>query len=187
MAMDPGLSLLVGSVLTTGAMLWKTSRDNAHTLDVIKLTHENDVLDRKAKSDSDRADRESQAFAVRERLLVDASALKTQVYESATETRNRVDHAKNETAQATTTAFTLQTIELKSAIEAVEKVIGQKADAAFHESNGANVKIEKLHQAHADLAKVVNRLLELVVQQQSMLALAAGGDSPKLVGESGDS
>ncbi len=158
------------AVISTSAMLWKSSRDQKHALELIRLQHDVDAADRREQAQRERAERESIAASVRERMMTDASNVQNQLHVSANAVRDRVeaaavraDIAKIEIRDDARTGLAAQTLELKAAIEAASQFTAQKADAAYHESNNVNTKLEKLHEAHHAQGLVLEQLLAQVV------------------------
>jgi len=176
--------LVILSLISTAAMLWKTSRDQTHALELIRLNHEVDAANRIQQAAIDKADRELVAAALRERLLTDAAAVQTQLHASANAIRDRVeqvavrtDVAKAETRVETKEALAAQTAELRAeskdalaaqtaelraAIEAAKVYTAEKADAAYDEANDVNQKLKKLHEAHAEQAAVLRNLVAVL-------------------------
>ncbi len=163
---NPVYYLLALLISTVGAM-WKSGRDNRHTLDVIRVQHEVDAADRKQKADLDRSERELAASLIREKLSTDAATTQAQLHVTANGVRDRMDAvavradiAKIELRDDTRSTLAAQTVELKAAIEAAKLYTAEKADAAYHESNSVNTKLEKLHEAHHTQGLVLQQLLE---------------------------
>ncbi len=158
------------AVISTSAMLWKSSRDQKHALELIRLQHDVDAADRREQAQRERAERESIAASVRERMMTDASNVQNQLHVSANAVRDRVeaaavraDIAKIEIRDDARTGLAAQTLELKAAIDAASQFTAQKADAAYHESNNVNTKLEKLHEAHHAQGLILEQLLAQVV------------------------
>ncbi len=158
------------AVISTSAMLWKSSRDQKHALELIRLQHEVDASDRREQAGREQAERQAIAASVRERMMTDASNVQNQLHASANSVRDRVeqaavraDIAKIEIRDDARTGLAAQTLELKAAIEAASQFTAQKADAAYHESNNVNTKLEKLHEAHHAQGLVLEQLLAQVV------------------------
>ncbi len=186
--MDGASSSLTGqivivllSVISTGAMLWKTSRDQKHALELIRLNHEVDASNRREQAALDRADRETAAAAIRERMVVDAAAVQVQLHTSANAVRDRVeaaaaraDTAKAETREDTRTALALQTAELTAAIESAKLFTAGKADAAYDVGNHVNDKLQKLNEAHAAQGEILRHLLEILTPLLARLDTADG-------------
>lgn len=155
------------SLVATAAMLWKTSRDQVHTLRVLQLQHEFDAADRLAKATAGKLERELSASSVRERLATEGALIQGRLADTAAQLRDRVDASAQEqrvydiAQQASTKqAFDDQTVTLMEAIDKAKAFTADKADAAYHEANSVNVKLEKLHLAHTEQGRVLQQLLE---------------------------
>lgn len=161
--------LVILTIISTLAMLWKTSRDQKHSLDMMRLQRELDAADRREQSATDRAKQEQSASAIRERLITDAAAVQVQLHTSANAVRDRVDAVasrtdgiKTELKEDSRFVVALQTQELKVAIEAAKMFTADKADAAYRESNDVNRKLKELHEAHAAQGEILRRLLDML-------------------------
>jgi hypothetical protein len=139
------IASLLGTILTTAAMLWKTSHDQRHQLEMFRLQHQVDREDRQAKAQEVAATVTREAGNVRDRLDVATTRLQDRV-ESST--------------KAKSDALDAQTAELRRSIEEAKVFTAQRADAAYHEANTVNQKLEKLHQAHERQGQVLQKLLE---------------------------
>jgi hypothetical protein len=175
-------TLIVLSLISTYALFWKTTRDQRHGLELIKMQHDLDAADRKAKAAEDRTEREAAASAIREKLTVDAAAMQTQLHVTANAVRDRVElvaqradvakmELRDETRQqgaAQTAALVAQTTDLKAAIEAAKLFTAGKAEEAYHEANDVNNKLRKLHEAHAAQGEILQRLLTMLTTQEAV-------------------
>ncbi len=154
--------LVLLSIITTWTMLRKTSRDQTHALDVIKLQHEIDAADRREKAATERAERDANAASIRERLITDAASMQTAVHQTADSVRDRVDAvalrtdaAKLEIKDDTRVLVAAQTAELKAAIDAATRFTGDKTDAAIEAGNHLAEKFRAQ-------GEVLRRLLEVI-------------------------
>jgi hypothetical protein len=168
-------------------MLWKTTRDQRHALELIRLQHDVDAADRREKAAIDRMDREAAASAIREKLTTDAAAMQTQLHVTANAVRDRVElvaqradvakiELRDETRQqgvVQAAALVAQTAELKASIEAAKVFTADKATEAYHEANDVNEKLKKLHEAHAAQGEILKRLLTLLTQHE-VAGISAG-------------
>lgn len=195
------LVIVLVTLITSTATIIKTSRDQRHALERIKLQHDVDVAERRERAAIEKEERTAAASAIRERLVTDAAELQKELHRTSTQLQQRVDSTRTElqtrverTADATRVHFDTTVAEIgmgaKSALDKQTDTLSQviadarttvsdKADAAYHEANTVNVKLEKLHQAHERQGKVLERLLEVIQQRKNE------PDAPRATGPDG--
>ncbi len=108
-----------------------------------------DALQSSAESVRDRVD--ASASAVRDRLDITVNQAKADA--------DRVVQSARVDAQAT---LDNQTAKLQDAIKIAADLTGLKADAAYHEANDVNTKIERLHEHNRVQAEALKNLLDVV-------------------------
>jgi hypothetical protein len=167
------VATLMGTIATiykagqnANMVLAKQAMDAQHQLDMLKLTHDNEVEDRREKAALDREER---------------AALAARVDTAASTVRTRLDSAENAIAQQAATvrgdisttaagiaqrveasaheALDAQTVVITQKIDEAKTYTAQKADAAFHEANSVNKKIEMLGLAHEAQGRQIAELL----------------------------
>lgn len=143
---------------------------------------------------ADKAEREEKARQLVEVLRLETEAVRARVEAQSASVRDRVDSSAKDVrekleqtvrqakadadrvvqAARTDASATLdaQTARMLEAIHAAAAANGVKADAAYSEANSVNLKIEKLHQHNTLQATAINKLLDVVKEQQ--IKLAAG-------------
>ncbi len=166
-------------VLLALIALWKSSRDQKYQLAVFKLEHDAERIDRDVKAKDlavtvqqtalllrDRTD--ASAVRLQDKLEVAAKDVRDRVDFSAKDVRDRLDVSSTGLVLANQVALDTQTIALRHAIEEAKQYTAIRADAAYHEANSVNTKLEKLHVTHEKQGQVLQALLE-VIQAQPQL------------------
>jgi len=165
--------LVLVSLISTLAMLWKTSRDQKYAMEMIKLQHDMDAADRREKAALEKAERIEVAAKLQTQVVTEASNVQNQLHAAANSLRDRTDALamktdihKIEVREDTQRIANDQTNVLTQAIEQSKNYVADKADAAYHEANGVNEKLKALSQANLKQGELLQKLFEIVQQQQ---------------------
>lgn len=183
------LILLIATLAGAAGGIWKQGQTakNAlktaemharHQMDLLRLQHEMEVSDRREKALLDKEERQRLAVKVDEtgtavKNQLDASALNVnqRLDQSAVDVRDRLTDAAERVREQLGVAqaderthyedvLAKQTETIAAEIQGAAALTVAKADAAYHEANSVNVKLEKLHKAHEQQGKVIRDLLE---------------------------
>ncbi len=152
--------LVVLSILSTWAMLWKTSKDQTHQLRLIELNHKLDAADRREQAAIEKAERDAAAANIRQQLVNETSSLQTNVKDD------------------TRLVLALQTADLKAAIDSAKGFMADKAEAAFDAANDVNSKLRVLSEAHQRQGAVLERLLTEIARTSDFPRAAKRVDDP---------
>ena len=177
---------MFGTLVTTAAMLWKTSADQRHQIRLIELQHVADKATREAEAANLAASVAASAIDVRDRMEATAQRLQAHVDTTARDVRGRVEATAKDVrdrlevgvvavSTSATAALGDQTQSLYRHIDAAKVFTAEKADKAYHEANNVNVKLEKLHEAHDRQGKILEQLLAAL---RTGTAAAAAGVPP---------
>lgn len=174
--------LVALSLISTVAMLWKTSRDQKYSMEMIKLQHDIDAADRREKAALEKAERIEAASNLQTRVVTEASNVQNQLHTTANTLRDRADAlslkadvTKIEAREDSRRLTDDQTNVLTAAIENSKTFVADKADAAYHEANSINEKLKALSQAHLQQGELLNKLFEML-QQASVLPPLSSND-----------
>jgi hypothetical protein len=170
MVMEPGqIIILITSVLSTIAMLWKTSKDQTHAQRMFELGRQADRLDRHEKAQADREDRQELARRLREdaneqrvKQAAHEEARRRQIDENSARIEKTTALVAQETKADSQRALDVQTESLRRAIDQARLFTSERAQAAYHEANSVNSKLEKLHKVNVEQAEVLARLVGAV-------------------------
>lgn len=155
------------SLLSTFAMLWKTSRDQTHQLKLIELNHKLDAADRAERAANEKAERAEASMNLRQQLANETNALQSHVVEQSATVKDD-----------TRLVLALQTADLKSAIDAAKGFMAERADAAYDAANDVNQKLRALNEAHREQGKVLERLLGELSRSSAFPRPATRVDDP---------
>jgi hypothetical protein len=149
------LVILLGfltSILTSVVVLWRTASSNKHQREMFKLQHE-----------ADRVDRQQKAMELQRVTAVEAEAVRSRLETSALKIQQRVTDTAASSRVQTERALDAQTVAIANVVDQATN----KADAAYHEANTVNVKLEKLHRANEQHGRVLEDLLHIIERRRS--------------------
>lgn len=142
---------LLLSVISTGALLWKTTRDQNHQLRMLEAQSKIAAAERREQAALTQANQEVNAASIRERLALSGQSTAATVTMTA--------HDVKEDARILSQ---LQTIEIKVAIDEARDFMAAAALRAYNEANGVNAKLKALNEAHQKMGEMLERLLRKI-------------------------